>query len=61
MFTSDPQPALNFHLSSADRPVVKAAEARWDTPTITSHDLTSAELDDLLGDLPEDFNGILVY
>ncbi len=61
MITINPQPALNAQLPSVDRTVTGTVEEKQDTAALDSLDMTLTELDDLLEDLPEDFNGILVY
>lgn len=61
MITHNPQPALNVKLSSADRAVAGSVEEKQDSAKLDSVEMTLTELDDLLEELPEDFNGILVY
>lgn len=61
MITPNPQPALNVEPSSANRAVAGSVEETHDGAGLASVKMTLTEFDDLLEDLPEDFNGILVY
>lgn len=62
MITPNPQPALkNVPASPVDQAVARTVEAKPDTAAHEAMEMTWEGFDDLLDDLPEDFNGILVY
>lgn len=61
MITLNPQPALNQQLRSVDRTAATPVEAQPETSAVDLLDPAFDHFDSLLEDLPEDFNGILVY
>ena len=61
MITLNPQPALEIQSSLLDHAVAGPVEENRNGATLAAPEMDLAAFDDLLEDLPDDFNGILVY